>query len=316
MAYDSTLLPDVADARGISSPAIVEKDYFAVELIGLLSRLQLDSHRLVFAGGTSLAKAYQSIYRMSEDVDIKLVPQTGFDGLSRGARKAARKQVVDHILALLNEHPDLSLIEGGKTVRNEYGYTELQIEHPQSHPSSTALRPHLKLDLTESGLMEAPVVRPIRSLYAEALKYNSEVNAFACVAANSTASEKLVALLRRTAHAQRAGEADDDETLIRHVYDLHLIQDELSHPNFGQLVADVIKHDIQRFGNRHSEFVTSPQEELMFGLGSLRDNPVHQERYARFLGPLVYHQTPADWAPALASVIELVERAINQPRQD
>ncbi|EOG6956861.1 nucleotidyl transferase AbiEii/AbiGii toxin family protein, partial [Yersinia ruckeri] len=47
------LFPDVADALGIESVAIVEKDYYIVELLRLLQPLAFDTHQLVFAGGTA-----------------------------------------------------------------------------------------------------------------------------------------------------------------------------------------------------------------------------------------------------------------------
>ncbi|MBL1276515.1 MAG: nucleotidyl transferase AbiEii/AbiGii toxin family protein [Ectothiorhodospiraceae bacterium] len=74
MPIDSTLFTDVADALGIAHPAIVEKDYYAIQLLKLLSAVETPDYQLVFAGGTCLAKAHQNTYRMSEDIDIKLVP--------------------------------------------------------------------------------------------------------------------------------------------------------------------------------------------------------------------------------------------------
>lgn len=44
------LFSDVADALGIESAAIVEKDHYIVELLRLLKPLTFDTHQLVFAG--------------------------------------------------------------------------------------------------------------------------------------------------------------------------------------------------------------------------------------------------------------------------
>ncbi|HCP2183955.1 TPA: nucleotidyl transferase AbiEii/AbiGii toxin family protein, partial [Escherichia coli] len=52
----TTLFSEVADALGIESVAIVEKDHYIVELLQLLKPLVFDTHQLVFAGGTALAK--------------------------------------------------------------------------------------------------------------------------------------------------------------------------------------------------------------------------------------------------------------------
>lgn len=74
------MFADVADALGIKNPVIVEKDYYAVQLIKELSSLSFEDYHLVFSGGTCLAKAHQNTYRMSEDIDFKLVPSISNSG--------------------------------------------------------------------------------------------------------------------------------------------------------------------------------------------------------------------------------------------
>ena len=56
--------------------------------------------------------------------------------------------------------------------------------------------------------------------------------------------------------------------------------------------------------------VTSPADELLYGLGCLQTNPIHQDRYERFIGPLVYHDEPASWDEALQTVNELAQRLL------
>jgi predicted nucleotidyltransferase component of viral defense system len=72
---DSSLFADVADALGIGSPSIAEKDYYAIQSLCLLSHLKSEYYDFVFSGGTCLTKTYKNTYRMSEDVDIKLIPK-------------------------------------------------------------------------------------------------------------------------------------------------------------------------------------------------------------------------------------------------
>ena len=76
----TTTFVEVADALGIGATSIVEKDYYVVELLRLLQPLQFESHRLVCAGGTALAKSSIDLNRMSEDVDTNLVPNAGIFG--------------------------------------------------------------------------------------------------------------------------------------------------------------------------------------------------------------------------------------------
>ncbi len=68
MPIDSSLFLDVSDALGMGNPAIVEKDYYVVALLALLSKLSSDTHSLIFSGGTALAKSGIDIHRMSEDI--------------------------------------------------------------------------------------------------------------------------------------------------------------------------------------------------------------------------------------------------------
>nr|WP_298410240.1 nucleotidyl transferase AbiEii/AbiGii toxin family protein [uncultured Halomonas sp.] len=103
MNIDPRLFPDVADALGIDSPAIVEKDVYAVQLLGLLSGLRSETFELVFAGGTSLAKTHRNLFRMSEDIDIKLVAYEEVTaGMSRTAMRAARRAILAEIEAVIN----------------------------------------------------------------------------------------------------------------------------------------------------------------------------------------------------------------------
>src|ERR1700758_4884165 len=51
---------------------VIEKDYYVTQLIHALSGTEDEYFRLVFAGGTCLAKAHKIVKRMSEDVDFKI----------------------------------------------------------------------------------------------------------------------------------------------------------------------------------------------------------------------------------------------------
>lgn len=89
---DSSLFADVADAIGLSNPTIVEKDYYVVQLLQLLQQLDTPFHQIVFSGGTALDKSLVKTYRMSEDIDLKFVPNDEFDSIpSRGAKRKQEK---------------------------------------------------------------------------------------------------------------------------------------------------------------------------------------------------------------------------------
>ncbi len=169
-----------------------------------------------------------------------------------------------------------------------------------------ALRPHIQLEITESALLEPSIERAICSLYAKTNKSEPEVALFPCVTMEATASEKFVSLLRRTAACNRDTTQVDDETLIRHVYDLHLIGSAISNFNsLKELVDKVIQIDVDQFGRRHQEFREHPCQELEYGLSLLITRPIYKERYKKFIGPLVYHPSPATWEQAIQTIVHM-----------
>ena len=297
---------DISDFLGIASPAIVEKDYYVVQLIKLLSSLISDDYRLVFSGGTCLAKAHINIYRMSEDIDIKMVLSNKIKAQSKNYQKNQRKKLSQNILALIDSSRFFNL--DSKHIRNEYSYQKFTINYPQHHFSIDALRSQIKLDLTETDLVEPMTQSDIHSFYSKVMKQEAVVLSFPCVTLNEIASEKIVALLRRTAFSNRDGTTPDDETLIRHVYDLHLIFKVLKKPTLIiPLVKKVIAMDLLKFSNRHDEFLSDPIKELKHGLSLLNNNEIYTQRYFKFISPLVYHKQPATWDEAIASLNQLAK---------
>ena len=77
---------DVAIELGVH-PSFVEKDWYAVQVLGLIVRYTAEGGKTVFSGGTSLSKGYGLIQRFSEDMDFKVQSRVG---LSRKARKNYR----------------------------------------------------------------------------------------------------------------------------------------------------------------------------------------------------------------------------------
>lgn len=298
MLIDPSLFADVADALGIKNPVIVEKDYYAVQLIKMLNALSFDDYHLVFSGGTCLAKAYQNTYRMSEDIDFKLVPLNPVD--SKNQLRNKRKAIHEKISSILNSSELFEVIDFQKL--SEGKYQTFLIQYPMNHPKIDALRPHLKLELTESSLLDPAIIKPISSLYAEVAQEAPEIEGFSCASLSSIASEKFVALLRRTATFDRDNTKEDDETLVRHIYDLHLIRNLLNNDAVKSFVSQVIQTDMEQFGNQSTQFRDNPLEELNHGLKVLVDNVVHKERYEKFIGPLVYNPKAANWESAISTI--------------
>ena len=119
---DNSLFADVADAIGLGNPAIVEKDYYIVQLLQLIFSLEFNYHQAVFSGGTALTKSSIKTYRLSEDVDLKLIPNQDFAKLtSRNAKKAARKDIKQLVEFAIKDSRNFS-IEQEAIVLDEYRY--------------------------------------------------------------------------------------------------------------------------------------------------------------------------------------------------
>jgi len=296
------LFPDAADALGIESVAIVEKDYYIVELLRLLQPLAFNTHQLVFSGGTALSKAGISLNRMSEDVDIKLVPVARFyEQYSRTQRKNIRRNIVQNISELINASATFSLDAAyPKITRDEFRYNEIPVRYPQVYLQSPCLRPFIKLELIETELLEPAENRDISSLIMDLTNKGQKVDAFPSATITSTQAEKLIAMLRRSAANKRHVERTVDESLVRHIYDNFCIIREKGAdiPALKRFVQACIEQDIARYGAQYPEFCKSPVEELILGLEELASNPVYQERYLQFVTPMIFGNRYVPWEDA------------------
>ncbi len=162
---------ETAEVLGLGAISIVEKDYYVVELLRILQPLQFKSHQLVFSGSTALAKSGIDLNRMSEDVDINLVPSTGFSKNSLKQRKTIRKHIVSEIYESI-EHSDLFEFddEFPKKTFNEYRHSCLSIRYPQEFLQAPFLRPFIKLELVETEMLQEPQTHSITGLISAKAK--------------------------------------------------------------------------------------------------------------------------------------------------
>ncbi|UTZ39883.1 nucleotidyl transferase AbiEii/AbiGii toxin family protein (plasmid) [Vibrio campbellii] len=303
---------EVSDALELGNPAIIEKDYWVVALLAELAKVCPVHHQMVFSGGTALAKSNVKILRMSEDVDIKLIPNPAFDGLSRAKKKAARKACVNEIEQAII-HSERFTVET-RSVRDEYRYVEFELKYPQQFSQAPCLRPIIKLELIETIPLLDVESRSIQSLVAELYQQPQEVSAFDCVSIHATLVEKIISMLRRTMSVKRNTERSDDVALVRHIYDVHCIT-KLSMPELNEidgLFKAVLEEDVVRFGNQHAEFVSNPKQELQLGLQELKENPVFRQRFQDFVTPMVFNTEPHDFDTCFTSFRNVAESLITK----
>lgn len=283
-----TAVLEAQDHFGFSGPEPIEKDFHIVKAIAGIARVQHPSFKLVFAGGTALARAHKIVKRMSEDVDFKVVPVV--EGLSRSAiRNSLGDLKIDVAAALrsagfeFDEHNPAEM-----RVRNENRYVLWNLKYGGVSASSEELRDYIQIETTFAPLLLPTVSRSVSSLIAEVYRRSPEVAAIQCVDPTETAAEKVVALTRRTAMVLAGKSRDPDPTLVRHFYDLHALASRIDMDGLPRLVERIVLRDGQEFKNQYPEYVENPHGETLRALDAFENDPIYGARFVDFQRAMVY----------------------------
>jgi predicted nucleotidyltransferase component of viral defense system len=282
-------ITDTADFLELKE-AIIEKDYYVTQVVHTLSNLENETFRLIFCGGTCLAKAHKLVQRMSEDVDFKIQLKTKED-FSKSRLKNELKKFREQIRSILIL-PNLSVIND--FARNEGRYQQVILKYPHSFPIGGALRPDIKVEFTFADIRLSIDQLHVKTLIEDTLGISLfNPPATQCITIEETAIEKWVALTRRIMAIER-GREEDDNTLVRHVYDLNAInQADKINSNFIELAKTIVISDGMQFKNQHTEYAVDPSSEIKQSLLLLKNKPIWKERYEEFIENMVYGSTTA-----------------------
>jgi hypothetical protein len=288
---------------------LVEKDLHVVRAITALTAIDAAPFTLIFGGGTALARAHRLVRRMSEDVDFKIVPAPAAPvsrSILRQSLGALRDRVTEALQAAGFAFNPADTAHTRS--RNENRNTIWQLPYDNASGTGEGLRPTIQIEMTYAQLRRAPVTLPVSSFVAEAHGRPPEMARIACVSVTETAAEKLVALTRRTAMELAGLSRDPDPTLVRHIYDLHMMRDHLDPAVVATLARDIAAADAQEFRNQYPAYAADIAGETGKALEALNTDPVHRDRYNRFVAAMVYGERP-EFDAALATVVELAEAA-------
>lgn len=288
-------------------PAIVEKDYYVTQVLGILSKVTNDHTSLVFAGGTCLAKAHRIVKRMSEDIDFKFQKKPEHSQLSKSNYLKTLKTFRDEIISTLEKNK-FSCKE--TVVRNEGKYLSIQLEYASVFAPNPTLRPHLLLEFTASEISLPLQSLSLTTLIQETLQIvDMESFTLPCISIEETAAEKWVGLTRRLAASAR-GHYKEDPTLVRHIYDLSTIdgKNKISQ-NFFSLTEKIILNDASQFRNQHPEYFLAPEKEIQYAIDILKSNPEWEKRYFHFVETMVYEKQITD---NYKNSVKLLEKISNQ----
>jgi len=279
---DENVILDISSELGID-PAFIEKDWYAVQLLVLISELQNSSDvKMVFSGGTSLSKGHGLIKRFSEDLDFILtLPESV--SLSAGKRRVFRKDVVSAIQDDKRFSIDMDEILRGDSHR----FFKIPIQYDKVFDGSS-LRPHLQLEMTFMELKRPVEPRSIRSIVCEVAQEEPELE-IDCVSALETAGDKLSALTWRILSRNRADEKDDP-TLIRHLHDLaaldHIIID--AGNDFVATAKESLERD--KKDRRGGDIIANIPitDRLKKALKILEEDALYQNEYEQFVSSMSY----------------------------
>jgi Nucleotidyl transferase AbiEii toxin, Type IV TA system len=306
-------LPDnlrpIVDFFGLPGSAVVAKDFFVVRAIRVLAAIDAAPFDLVFGGGTALARAHRIVRRMSEDVDFKIVPRAAA-AVSRSGLRRQLDRLRGQVSAAL-QAAGFAFDPADKSVawaRDEGRYAVWQLPYPSEGGVGEGLRPAIKVELNYAPLRRPALMLPVSSFVAEATGRPPEVAQIACVSLAETAAEKLVSLTRRTAMEMAGASRDPDPTLVRHIYDLHMMRTLVERAEIAARARVIAETDAQEFASQYPAYAADIAGETAKALAALRTDPLHRRRYNDFVSTMVYGERP-EFGEALATIVTLAEAA-------
>jgi hypothetical protein len=289
-------LLEVQEHFGLPSPALVEKDWYVVRALAAVAGVDTAPFRLVFGGGTVLSRAYGLTKRMSEDIDLKIVAQ---QKPSRGALRNLRRKITDALLgAGFTFDPEnplhrLSMYQGS--------YTKYQLPYAPIAEGKGALRPEIQIETSVWPLRRPAVDRAVSSFIAEGFGRAPELEKIACSAIVESAAEKLVGLTWRAGSELAGLREERDPTLVRHIYDLHMIREYADPAEVAALALEVMRADAETRGDRFLAYRADPLAETLRAIEGIPGDAVFSNGYAAFTRDMVYGEAP-DFTTAVGSL--------------
>ncbi len=232
-------------------PAIIEKDYYVTEALRVIAKASGD--KIIFKGGTSLAKGWNLIQRFSEDIDIFLDPTAFQPALGKNAIDRELKRLRD----VIGQHPALSFVGSESQTIGGFGRND-RFSYAQrfAGPGEVANRVLLEAG-TASGREPSAIVelRSYLGQYLEEKKQSLSAEdegpfSLRLLHFRRTFVEKMFAIHGKVELLKR-----DKQPLgsyARHYYDLYQLS---GHPEVGTMLRSAeysaIKTDYDQISRAH-----------------------------------------------------------------
>ena len=294
-------LLEVQEYFGLPSPALVEKDWYVVRALAAINSADTAPFRLVFGGGTALSRAHRLVRRMSEDIDLKITSDGAF---TRPALRHLRDTLTKALRSIGFEFDPNNPAhrESGNASR----YTLYRLPYAPIAEGQGSLRPEIQIETAVWPLRRPAIELPVISFMAEAFKRPPEVPLIRCVSLVETVAEKFVALTRRAGAELADAGGPRDSTLVRHVYDLHMIRAHYDPDEVAALARTIMRADVEAYGHQFPAYRENPIAETFRAVAGLKADPGFAKRYGTFLRDMVYAEGP-EFETALSTVAGLAQ---------
>ena len=119
-----------------------------------------------------------------------------------------------------------------------------------------------------------------------------------------TAAEKWVALTRRVA-TMAHHQAYQDQSLVRHLYDLYKMNEHgVLTEQFSTLVTDIIQQDREQFKTHNAQYHQNPRVEIDRALEELKTDPKWRQYWNEFVQTMVFGAEKPSYDNALANFVK------------
>ncbi len=252
---------------------------------------------------------------MSEDADIKVVlTETGSQLSNAKIRKCLGDMRTKVAVALTN----LGLVEDKDQAqnRNNNRFLHSQWSYGRSYDSAVSLRPNLQLEfITRNPMLPTTTcsLQPLADRLAGRTggRFNVETISIA-----ETRAEKVISFLRRYAHHRSDHKRDWDTSLVRHIYDVHCINNlfpDLTTVSAHAFVA-LVNGDVDEFGRQQPEFAQDPFGVMTRSLDAAKTDAQTRAEYEQNLLPMVYGNFKPRWEEAFTGFEQVAHTFLDPHR--
>ncbi len=282
----------------------LEKDFIITDVLSEASKINHPVFELVFCGGTCLSKAYGLLDRISEDVDIKVIqrqPTPMSQGQVRSAMRSLKADIRNALIATGFREEDIV-----DSARDQNTYVVFDARYHSHFSPAEGMRGNMKLELNFASLALPIIPMEVGFLFDQMSSAKNPVTvALPCVDVREALAEKLIAFPRRLAMHLNDQTRPLDNTLVRHLYDVHefvtRIPDSVSDlALLKKLVQGAMTQDATDFATQHPQYVADPIGQINQAMAFAIENTEVMRMYDRFIQVMVYGENPPSFDQAFS----------------